>query len=281
MKIKTIAIVGLGLMGASLAAACRKRFPKSRIVGISRDPLALRLALKKRWIHQGFRQLNEGAASADLMVLCTPVDTVKPLLQKLDRVVLSGTVVTDTGSVKADLLKWVQKRRFRRLQFVGAHPMVGSHERGVHAARENLYDRGFTFVTKTRKTPARALTIAKKFWRTVSPKVVMIAPERHDQIAAEISHLPHLTAVCLMHSAAKKSLPFAGAGFLDATRMAQGHVSIWLPIFQANQKYIRRVLSLFEKQCVAFRKALGSSPRKLQKILDQAGRKRKQISLKF
>lgn len=279
MKIKTIVIVGLGLMGGSLAAACRKRFPKSRILGISRDPRALRLALKKRWIHQGFHQLKEGAAQADLIVLCTPVDTIKGLLQKLDRIVLPGTVVTDTGSVKADLVQWAEKRRFRNLQFAGAHPLVGSHERGMRAARENLYDRGFTFITPTRKTPARALAIVKKFWCRVSPKIVTMSPQRHDQIAAEISHLPHLIAVCLMKSAPQKSLFFAGAGFLDATRNAQGHTSIWLPIFQANRKYVARALAVFEKECAAFRKALGSSPRKLQKILDQAGRRRQQISL--
>lgn len=282
MKPKSIAIIGLGLMGGSLAAACRKKFSGTKIIGITRNRAALRTALKKKWVHQAAPDLKRGVQSADLIVLCTPVNTLKPLLQQIDRFARRGTLVTDAGSVKSEIVSWAGKRKFKNITFVGAHPMTGSHERGIEAANPDIYRKGFTFVTRTAKTQRAAFTKVKDFWKKISPRVVEITPEAHDIITSQISHVPHLIAACLVLAADPKSLPFAGPGFIDATRIAQGHPSVWLPIFIANRKAVLKAVSGFEKKLSIFKKALSGAgsgqARFLEKILAQAGQERAQIS---
>ncbi|MFA7002300.1 MAG: prephenate dehydrogenase/arogenate dehydrogenase family protein, partial [Candidatus Omnitrophota bacterium] len=126
---QTVAIIGLGLMGGSLAAAVRRKIPKVRVLGISRNRAALRDALRKGWVHEAARTLEAGIPRADFVVLCTPVDTLRASLAKIDRWAKKGTVVTDVGSVKGDVLRWTPKTGFRNIRFIGAHPMAGSHAR--------------------------------------------------------------------------------------------------------------------------------------------------------
>jgi prephenate dehydrogenase len=279
MKPKTIAIIGLGLMGGSLAAACRKKFPDSRVIGISRDAKALRVAKQKKWIHEGTKHLNEGVAGADFIIVCTPVDTLKPMLQKISRAAKKGALVTDVGSVKGEVARAAASLHSKRIQFVGAHPMTGSHERGISVARPDLYDHGFTFVIRGRGVSPAAFKAVKNFWKKISPKVADVTAEEHDRITGEISHLPHLAAVCLALTPQSKSFQHAGPGFSDATRIAQGHPSIWAPIFRANRRAILNALSRYEKNLRDFRKALGKSGGGLAQILTGAAKRRRQISL--
>lgn len=278
-KMKNITIVGLGLMGGSLAAACRKEFPKARIFGVSRDPKAIAYALKKKWIHQGFLRIEEALKVSGLIVLCTPVDTLQSLLLKIKKSAQPGTLVTDVGSVKGDIGRWAESQRFKNFEFVGAHPMTGSHERGILVARPDLYEHGFTFVVRSRKNSAAAYAAVKNFWKKMSPKVVEVSAEEHDQITAEISHLPHLAAACLALAPGKKSFQFTGTGFSDATRIAQGHPSVWVPIFMANRRAVLQALQGFERHLKVFRKALKKGDNSLGKILSEAAKRRREISL--
>lgn len=266
-------------MGASLAAVCRKRFPGARVIGISRNSKALSLSRRKKWVHVATADLREGIPPADLVILCTPLDTFPTLLEKIDQSAEPGTVVTDVGSVKGEIGKWVSKKRFKNIRFVGAHPMVGSHERGVTAARADLYNHGFTLVIRSKETEAGSYEKAKAFWQKISPRVFEMDSKTHDRITGEISHLPHAVAVCLMLSATKDSLGFAASGFADTTRIAQGHPSIWVPIFRANRPAVLSALKTFENRLRTFKKALRGKGSELESILNRAARKRGQISL--
>lgn len=247
MRLKRIAVVGLGLIGGSLAAACRRAFPGARIVGVSRSGIALARARAKRWIHEGTKDLKEGIDGADLVILCTPVDTLKSLLLQIDRSVASKVVVTDAGSVKGFLVRWADRRRWKRVSFVGAHPMAGSHLRGIHAAEPDLFEEAFTFVTPGRRTSRGELRLVKSFWSKISRRVVVVSPERHDELTAEISHLPHLLAALLVASSRQASLRFAAPGFLDTTRLAQGEPGLWVPIFLENRTELFRTVKHFQE----------------------------------
>lgn len=280
MKIQKIAILGLGLMGASLAQACRKAFPRSKIIGISRDSSVLRLALRKKWIHESFQDPKLGVGSADLIILCTPIQTFSDYLRIINRFGKPGVLVTDVGSLKVPVEKFLKKADFSRLSFVGSHPMVGSHERGMKAAREDLYRYGLVFVTQSKKTPSKSMQVIQGFWKQLEMKVMEIRAEEHDRIMSEISHLPHALAVCLVLASSQKNLCFSGPGFRDTTRIAQGHPSIWTPILMGNKKNLLRDLGAFETQIKKFKKIMiKDDQRKLAVILDHARRKRAQISL--
>jgi len=283
-----IVIVGLGLIGGSLAAACRKKFPQSGIVGVSRSRRALRVAKRKRWIDAGFRDLKEafvgaplvGAlkpskGQAHLVVLCTPVDTLQGFLGRLDHLAPPGTVVTDTGSVKSFLVRWADKRSWRRIHFVGAHPMAGSHERGIGAADPDMFRGSLTFVSPGRKASASAKRSAIEFWRNISRQVVVVSPQEHDSLTAQMSHLPHLVAALLVNHTPARALRFAASGFRDTTRVAQAEPSLWVPILLGNRDELARGLRGLEKKMKRAREILKRrDTRKLRQLLSAARSRR-------
>ncbi|OQA56771.1 MAG: prephenate dehydrogenase [Candidatus Omnitrophica bacterium ADurb.Bin277] len=268
---KKITIIGLGLMGGSLAAACRKRFPKSTIVGVTRSRKALAFALRKKWLNEGAEDVARGASGADLVILCTPVDAHLPILGKVDRVVKPGALVMDVGSVKGSIHRDINRVSWKRMSFVGAHPMVGSHERGIDAATPGLYENGIVFLTRDDKTSPKIFRVAKRFWEKLSAQVVTLSPDLHDSLVGEISHLPHAVAACLVHTVSERSLPSAARGFRDTTRIAASDPSVWLPIFRANKKNVLSGLRCFEREIRYFKKLLRSDEvNPLRRYLEKA-----------
>lgn len=278
MKFKQITVIGLGLIGGSLAAVCRRKFPKARIVGISRNRRALAKAKKKKWIHEGTTDLRRGLASADLVIVCTPVDTLKDFLQRIDRSTSPGTIVTDTGSVKGFLVRWADRQRWQNIHFVGAHPMAGSHEQGIDHADPHLFDHALTFVVPPNQgglSSQSAVRSVTSFWKKISHRIVVISSEEHDRLTAQVSHLPHLLTALLVISSSSKALDFAASGFLDTTRIVEGGPSLWVPIFLENRKELHRLLENFVKGLVQIKKILKNRDRKrLKLLLTQAQRRR-------
>lgn len=277
-KIRCITVVGLGLIGGSLAAASRKAFPRTQIIGVSRSRAALAKARKRNWIHEGTQDLNRGIRSSQLVILCTPVDTFKTLLKRIERAAQSPLIVTDTGSVKGFLVRWVDHEKWRRVNFVGAHPMAGSHERGIDAARPHLFDHALTFITPGRRTSPRVLAQVRNFWEKVSSRVAIVSPEKHDRLTAEISHFPHLVAALIINNTSPSSFSFAASGFFDTTRVAQGDSRLWAPIFLENQKELERLLLKFQAKMEWVRRILKKGEiSKLQKVLGEAQRRRSHL----
>ena len=192
------------------------------------------------------------------------------------------------GRVKGFLVHWAEKRKWRRIHFVGAHPMAGSHEQGIRNANPDLFKGSTTFVTPAntkrgqspKKGTAPFLHAVLKFWKQISSRVVVLSAEEHDRITAEISHLPHFLASVLVTSVSEKALPFASTGFLDTTRVAQGAGELWVPILLGNQREIFRALAGFETRLAEFKKILARKDgRRLLQLLKRAGVRRKRIKL--
>lgn len=277
-KPEKILIVGLGLMGASLAAALRRRNPRTKIAAVSRNRSALALALKKRWIDESSPDLAKVIHGVDFAVLCTPVDVEAAQLARIDRAAQRSLVVTDVGSVKGALSSQLSRRKFRHLTFVPAHPMVGSHEQGAQAARENLYAGGLVFIIKSAKQNARAFKLVQAFWTSLGMKPVVLSAARHDAIVADISHLPHAAAACLVSAVESRHLPFAASGFRDTTRVAAAHPSVWEPIFLANARQVDLALGRFEKHIKTLRVLIRSKDSKgLRRKLLFSSRRRQEI----
>lgn len=273
-----IAIVGLGLMGGSLAAACRRKFKKAKIIGITRNRAALTSALRRGWIHEGFTCLEEGLKNAEFVVLCTPVDKLPEYLLRIEGASSRQVLVTDVGSVKGGIVRWYAGRRWKHVRFVGAHPMVGSHERGIQAASKLLYRDALVFMTPASETSRKHSDAAARFWKKICSRIVTVSPERHDEIVARISHLPHAVAVALMNATSPDFFPFSASGFRDTTRIAGSHPSVWLPIFLANRKSLESSLRSFERSLRQFRSALRHGRQKnLLRLLEKAFLGRQQI----
>lgn len=275
----TIVIVGLGLMGGSLAAACRKKFPRSKVIGVSRQRSVLREARRRRWIHEGFQDLGPALKQADFVILCTPVDTLEDFIGRIDRLSSKKVIVTDVGSVKQGI---PARSPFKAARFVGAHPMVGSHERGLQAARPDLYEKGTVFLTPTPKSDPAAFKQVRAFWNRIAARTVVMSPAEHDHLMSRISHLPHAAATALVFSVSAKDLGFAAAGFRDTTRIAQSDASVWAPIFLANRSAVLKALGKYAKSLEKIGKALRNrDARALKRILIFASSRRAGVPAKF
>ena len=265
-------------MGGSLAAAARKKFPSCQVVGVARRAETLKAAQRKKWIHARFLDvnLNQALDKSDLVVLCTPVDLIPRYLKEIDRLAVQPVVVTDIGSVQAsdaDYLKVTRKKKWNFVRFTGAHPMVGSHERGIEAARPNLYENGLTLITgKKNKTGFDTVCF---FWKKISREVKVLPPSEHNALVAQISHLSHLLSVCLAQTPTADAYAIAGAGFKDTTRLAEGDASVWAPIFQQNKAEVLKAIRAFNSNLAQFESALKSkNPARLIKLLKQAAERR-------
>lgn len=245
MPKKTFAVVGLGLLGGSLAQAIRKKIPHSKVIGVSRSTAKIRYALRKKIIHQGFTHLSQAVFQSDFVIVCTPVDTVSKIVREIDSIARRPIVVTDVASTKEEIVRSVTRRKLKHVQFAGSHPMAGSHVTGIEHSSVRLFEGATTFVTPSGHVSA--VQEVSAFWKKLGARTVRITPQKHDQVVSQISHLPHAVASLLVQSVSESALPFAATGFMDSTRIAQGDPRLWTPIFMTNRKNLLKDLIVFER----------------------------------
>lgn len=260
--IQRLAIVGVGLLGGSVAKAARAQGLARQIVGIGRDAARLRPALEDGCLDEATAGLGQGLLGADFVVLAAPVQTIEDLLPPVSEAVGGETLVTDVGSTKGGIVQTAERlARGRSFQFVGSHPMTGSEQAGYAAARADLFHGATVIVTPTDQTDVRALKGVTAFWEALgTERVRVLDPVTHDRLVAAISHLPHLVAYALVAAVMRVepgALEFAARGFRDTTRLAGSDPRVWREIFLANRAALSGSLA-------AFREAL----RELETLID-------------
>jgi prephenate dehydrogenase len=260
--IRQLAVVGVGLLGGSVAKAARQGGLARRIVGIGRDAGRLQPALDDGTLDLAVTDLDAGVRDADFILLAAPVLTIEGLLERVWRAApAGGAVVTDVGSTKRNIVRAAERLAATRpLAFVGSHPMAGSEQAGYRVARPDLFRGATVIVTPTETTELAALKKTTEFWEALGARVSSLDPETHDRTVAAISHLPHLIACALVDGAARAepaALEFAARGFRDTTRIAAGDPDMWAEIFLANRDALTATVD-------AFREALGE----LQQVID-------------
>ncbi|MBI3636158.1 MAG: prephenate dehydrogenase/arogenate dehydrogenase family protein [Candidatus Rokubacteria bacterium] len=249
--IRRLAIVGVGLLGGSVAKAARAESVAREIVGIGRDTGRLAPAVQDGTLDRAEIDLARGIRDADFVVLAAPVQTLERLLPSVATAVTADAVVTDVGSTKAALVAAAQRAAARTpFAFVGSHPMAGSEQSGYGAARADLFRGATVIVTPGDTTEPRALKATTMFWEGLGARVSTLDPETHDRVVAAISHLPHLVADALVDAVARfepAALDFAARGFRDATRIAASDPDVWREIFLANRGALRAGLAEFRR----------------------------------
>ena len=259
--IRQLAIVGVGLLGGSVAKAARLGGLARRIVGIGRDAGRLRPALDDGTLDLAVTDLDAGVREADFILLAAPVLTIEGLLERVWRAAPDGTLVTDVGSTKRNIVRAAERfAATRSLSFVGSHPLAGSEQAGYRVARADLFRGATVVVTPTEATELAALKKTTEFWEALGARVSSLDPETHDRTVAAISHLPHLIACALVDGATRvepSALELAARGFRDTTRIAAGDPDMWTEIFLANRDALSATVE-------AFREALAD----LQRVID-------------
>jgi cyclohexadieny/prephenate dehydrogenase len=275
MTVRTLAIVGVGLMGGSIALAARARGVAQRVVGVGPSAASLERALHKRIVDQWSTDVAEVAADAEVMVSCTPVDQV------IEQVVAAAgrcgpeALLTDVGSTKAFIVRGLQKRLPAAARFVGSHPLAGSEKRGADHADARLLEGRLVVVTPADQTDAETVQRAATFWQALGARVVQMSPEDHDRALALTSHVPHLIAAVLAGVLPADLHHLTASGFRDTTRVAAGDPSLWTGIFLSNRDAIVQALAGFEDGLARFRTALEAGDRAgIDDLLQQGKRSR-------
>src|SRR5262249_41005039 len=247
--IRKLSIVGVGLLGGSVAKAARAGGLPPRLVGGGRAAGRLRPARPDGTPDAAVTDLETGVRDADFVLLAAPVLTIEGLLERVWRAAPDGALITDVGSTKRNIVRAADRLAARRqLAFVGSHPLAGSEQAGYRVARPDLFRGATVVVTPTEATELTALKTTTEFWEALGARVTSLDPETRDRTVAAISHLPHLIACTLVDAAARVepgALDLAARGFRDTTRIAAGDPDMWTEIFLANRDALTASVEAF------------------------------------
>jgi prephenate dehydrogenase len=254
--IQRLAIVGVGLLGGSIALAARAHGLAREIVGIGRDRTRLEAPLRAGAVDRVTTDLTAGVRDADVLVLAANVLANERLLVDAWPAVAPSAVVTDVGSTKRGIVA-VAERLPGAHRFVGSHPMAGSEKSGYAVARPDLFRGAMVIVTPGDASEPGAVKTVTSLWEALGARVSALEPDTHDRVVAAISHLPHVVAWALVEAVGRfepAALPFAARGFKDTTRIAAADTAMWTEILLSNRDTIVSSLG-------AFRGALGELER--------------------
>ena len=249
--IRRLAVIGVGLLGGSVAKAARAQRIAHEVVGIGRDVSRLQAALHDGVIDHATSDLAEGLRDADFVLLAAPVLAIEELLERAWDAMAPDAIVTDVGSSKSAIVRKAEALARRRpLAFVGSHPMAGSEKSGYAVSRADLFQGALVVVTPTEACAPDATKTVTAFWEHCGARVITLDPASHDAAVAAISHLPHLVACALVDGVSRATpdaLALAARGFKDTTRIAAGDPTMWQEIFLANRAPLVEALAAFRR----------------------------------
>ena len=248
-------IIGVGLRGSSLAKACKERDLVEEVAGYGRNRENLEKARALKIIDHCPADLAEAVKDADLIVLCTPVTTIIPLIQNMIARIRPGALITDVGSVKEPIVKEAEKLVPKGVFFVGSHPIAGGENSGLEASTANLYQGAKCIVTPTDKTNNSALEKISALWQAVGMQIINLSAEEHDFVFGAVSHLPHIVVYALMNTLGalrtqddREVTAFSGAGLKDITRIASSDPVMWRDICLSNRNHSLDLIDRFQNK---------------------------------
>lgn len=260
--IRRLVVVGLGLIGGSFAKGIRESGVCGEVVGVDLDPQSRKLAVELGVVDRCEADLAVACRDADVIQLAVPILAMEKVLALLATFDLGDAVLTDVGSAKGNVVR-AARLAFGAMppRFVPGHPIAGSEQSGVEASNAQLFKRHKVILTPLPETDPEALAVVDRLWSELGADVEHMEVERHDEVLAATSHLPHLLAFGLVDSLAKRNenldiFRYAAGGFRDFTRIAGSDPVMWHDIFLANREAVLRTLDTFQADLDALREAM-------------------------
>jgi prephenate dehydrogenase len=270
--LNTLAIVGVGLLGGSIALAARERKLAHRIIGISRHPETLQIAQQRGMIDVGSVEWNEELSEAQLAIVCTPVDTIAELSLKLLRQ-YPQLIVTDVGSTKETILEAISREPKLAERFIGGHPLAGSEKSGPEHAMADLFQDRLLFITPSATSTAAATELVTRFWQTLGSQTIAMEAKKHDAIMAMISHMPCLASFALAGAIPAEYLQYSGTGLRSMCRLAGGDATMWSAIVRENRMHLLESIGKLQDGLMDLKQAImAGDDVALQRLLE-AGRR--------
>jgi prephenate dehydrogenase len=236
-----ITIIGVGLIGGSLARVLKSKNLAGRIIGVGRNRDTLEQALKLGVIDCIDQVVTSAVAASDLVILASPVGSFEKIVQEIGPFLKPGAILTDVGSVKGALIKKMEAAIPPGSYYVPAHPIAGRERSGVSESTEELFQGRRCVLTPTLRTDRKALDTVRDMWKAAGAEITVMDADLHDKVFAAVSHLPHVAAFAMMSAVSELNtgtedyLQFSGAGFRDFTRIAASSPEMWKDICILNR----------------------------------------------
>ena len=272
---KRTTIVGPGLLGASIAMGLREKNISGEIWVWLRDEQKADACEKSYWCDRALIDLKEAVNGSDLILLCTPVESILDQLDRISQWAGEGCIVTDVGSLKREICeKGEQVFKNKSSNFIGSHPMAGSEKAGMEFATADLLSQKHCIVTPTKNTSEDDINKLIMLWKRLGMEVSCMGMEEHDEVMSWISHLPHLVASSLINAITSrnpKMIRYCGNGLRDTTRIAAGNPQMWTQILLGNKANLLLGIEDLINGLQGFKEALSNGDRlKLLKFLQSA-----------
>jgi prephenate dehydrogenase len=284
MELERVTIIGLGLIGGSLARALRERSPVNEIIAVDSDPTALELALEQGIISKGLAAPDSSVYSSDIIFICTPVKQALTYLDQLAPRTGRGTIITDVCSTKCEIMEYAESLTGLPC-FIGGHPMAGTERSGFRNSFAHLFENAYYILTPSPRASQESVKLLSSVVESIGAIPLVMTAEEHDLAAGSISHIPHVLAAALVNlvrqadKGSGRMRALAAGGFRDITRIASSNPELWKGIVLSNKKRVLTLLEQLDKILDDFAGYLeNGSADEIYDFFSEAGRFRDSVS---
>ena len=282
---KQTTLIGIGLIGSSIARALKKKSLSKRIYIFSKTQKTINKAKKLKLGDFYTNNLEASVKGSDLIIICTPLSTYKNISERISKHIMPDAILTDVGSTKSNVVNIFSKLKNVKFNILPAHPIAGTEKSGPESGSAELFNKRWCVITPMGKNNNKTLNKLKKLWNNFGSKVQIMDAKNHDKILAITSHMPHLISYSLVSSSLNANtkekseiIKFSAGGLRDFTRIAASDATMWRDIFLNNKINLLKITKEFEKSLSLIKNYIKkNNSRKLQEIFSRAKKIRKLI----
>ena len=280
-----VCIIGCGLIGSSIARAIKKNHLSNKIVSSNRSDSVNKKVIELKIVDDSSSDTKKMAEGSDLIIIATPLSSYEDIISKIKNSLKSGTILTDVGSVKENVINLIEKDVPANVSWISSHPIAGTEESGPEAGFSELFKNRWCILTPSKKAQEKDIKLLETFWKKIGSKVDIMEAKQHDYILSITSHIPHLIAYNIVNTSLniqdeKESviIKYSAGGLRDFTRIAASNPIMWRDIFIQNKKNISKMIDKFIEDLEDLKKAIENEDgKKLEEIFTKTKKIRKDI----
>ena len=263
IQFERVALIGIGLIGSSLARVIRREKIALHIAGYARSSETRATAVALGLVDSMHETAAEAVKNADLVIMCVPVGACGEIAEEISKALKPGAILTDVGSVKAAVVRDVLPYLLASIHFIPGHPIAGTEQSGPASGFAELFEKRWCILTPLPDSDTQAVAKLERFWRSCGSDVELMTPEHHDMVLAITSHLPHLIAYNIVGTAAdledvtdSEVIKYSASGFRDFTRIAASDPTMWRDVFLNNREAVLEMLGRFSEDLSVLQRAI-------------------------
>ena len=282
---KKVCVIGCGLIGSSVARAIKKNNLSTKIVSSNRSDAVNKKVIELKIVDDSSSDTKKMASGSDLIIIATPLSSYENVISKIKDSLKNGTILTDVGSVKENVINLVEKAVPENVSWISSHPIAGTEESGPEMGFSELFENRWCILTPSKKAKEKDIKLLETFWKKIGSKVDVMEAKQHDYILSVTSHIPHLIAYNIVNMTLdlqdkKESgiVKYSAGGLRDFTRIAASNPIMWRDIFIQNKKNTSKMINKFIENLEDLKKAIENEDgKKLEEIFIKTKKIRKKI----